>query len=77
MNKALRIDNSFIHLSKAIISFTSNYTYIYLYYLCFVVDNLRLNLDKFMEQKTGAVKALTGGIAHLFKQNKVMVTATF
>lgn len=24
-----------------------------------------------MEQKSGAVKALTGGIAHLFKQNKV------
>ncbi len=24
-----------------------------------------------MEQKRGAVKALTGGIAHLFKQNKV------
>jgi len=34
-------------------------------------DNLRLNLPKLMEQKTGAVKALTGGIAHLFKQNKV------
>lgn len=24
-----------------------------------------------MAQKSGAVKALTGGIAHLFKQNKV------
>ena len=24
-----------------------------------------------MEQKSNAVKALTGGIAHLFKQNKV------
>ena len=24
-----------------------------------------------MEQKSGAVKALTGGIVHLFKQNKV------
>ena len=71
------VNISFIHLSKAIIPFTYNYTCIYLYYLCFVVDNLRLNLDKFMEQKTGAVKALTGGIAHLFKQNKVMVTATF
>lgn len=34
-------------------------------------DNVRLNLDKLMEQKTSAVKALTGGIAHLFKQNKV------
>ncbi|KAL3194138.1 hypothetical protein MRX96_016280 [Rhipicephalus microplus] len=35
------------------------------------VDNVRLNLDKFMEQKSNSVKALTGGIAHLFKQNKV------
>ncbi|KAH7947978.1 hypothetical protein HPB52_017325 [Rhipicephalus sanguineus] len=35
------------------------------------VDNVRLNLEKFMEQKTNSVKALTGGIAHLFKQNKV------
>lgn len=34
-------------------------------------DNVRLNLDKLMEQKSGAVKALTSGIAHLFKQNKV------
>ncbi|KAI0232053.1 Dihydrolipoyl dehydrogenase, mitochondrial [Lamellibrachia satsuma] len=34
-------------------------------------DNLRLNLDALMAQKSGAVKALTGGIAHLFKQNKV------
>ncbi|KAK2180248.1 hypothetical protein NP493_452g03009 [Ridgeia piscesae] len=34
-------------------------------------DNLRLNLDQLMAQKSGAVKALTGGIAHLFKQNKV------
>ena len=36
------------------------------------VDNVRLNLDTFMNQKSGAVKALTGGIAHLFKQNKVI-----
>ncbi|XP_077538818.1 dihydrolipoyl dehydrogenase, mitochondrial [Haemaphysalis longicornis] len=35
------------------------------------VDNVRLNLEKLMEQKSSAVKALTGGIAHLFKQNKV------
>ena len=35
------------------------------------VDNLRLNLPKLMEQKVNSVKALTGGIAHLFKQNKV------
>lgn len=34
-------------------------------------DGLRLNLEKMMEQKTTAVKGLTGGIAHLFKQNKV------
>lgn len=34
-------------------------------------DNVRLNYDVFMEQKTKAVTALTGGIAHLFKQNKV------
>ncbi|KAK3601767.1 hypothetical protein CHS0354_016130 [Potamilus streckersoni] len=34
-------------------------------------DNVRLNLNKMMEQKTKAVTALTGGIAHLFKQNKV------
>uniref|UniRef100_A0AAQ4QCV5 Dihydrolipoyl dehydrogenase n=1 Tax=Gasterosteus aculeatus aculeatus TaxID=481459 RepID=A0AAQ4QCV5_GASAC len=32
---------------------------------------LTLNLEKMMAQKSGAVKALTGGIAHLFKQNKV------
>lgn len=30
-----------------------------------------MNLEKMMAQKSGAVKALTGGIAHLFKQNKV------
>lgn len=36
-----------------------------------IVTGLRLNLEKMMEQKSGAVKALTGGIAHLFKQNKV------
>jgi hypothetical protein len=35
------------------------------------VDNVRLNLDTLMKQKTTAVSALTGGIAHLFKQNKV------
>jgi len=34
-------------------------------------DNVRLNLDKMMEQKSKAVKGLTGGIAHLFKQNKI------
>lgn len=35
------------------------------------VTGLKLNLEKMMEQKSGAVKALTGGIAHLFKQNKI------
>ena len=37
----------------------------------FAVDNLRLNLDTMMATKSKAVKALTGGIAHLFKQNEV------
>lgn len=35
------------------------------------MSGVRLNLEKMMEQKSNAVKALTGGIAHLFKQNKV------
>ncbi|XP_052062343.1 dihydrolipoyl dehydrogenase, mitochondrial-like [Mytilus californianus] len=34
-------------------------------------ESVKLNLDQMMSQKTKAVKALTGGIAHLFKQNKV------
>ncbi|KAL5014236.1 hypothetical protein ScPMuIL_008506 [Solemya velum] len=34
-------------------------------------DNVKLNLTKMMEQKSGAVKALTSGIGHLFKKNKV------
>ncbi|KAK6177135.1 hypothetical protein SNE40_015300 [Patella caerulea] len=34
-------------------------------------SDLKLNLDTMMEQKRNAVKALTGGIAHLFKQNKI------
>jgi len=34
-------------------------------------DGVRLNLDKMMEEKRKAVKALTGGIAHLFKKNQV------
>lgn len=37
----------------------------------FLVSGISLNLEKMMAQKSGAVKALTGGIAHLFKQNKV------
>ncbi|PSN43850.1 Dihydrolipoyl dehydrogenase [Blattella germanica] len=36
-----------------------------------LVPQVSLNLDKFMAAKSSAVKALTGGIAHLFKQNKV------
>lgn len=36
-----------------------------------LVSGISLNLEKMMAQKNGAVKALTGGIAHLFKQNKV------
>ncbi|XP_048863287.1 LOW QUALITY PROTEIN: dihydrolipoyl dehydrogenase, mitochondrial [Brienomyrus brachyistius] len=35
------------------------------------ISGITLNLEKMMLQKSGAVKALTGGIAHLFKQNKV------
>uniref|UniRef100_W5NG18 Dihydrolipoyl dehydrogenase n=2 Tax=Lepisosteus oculatus TaxID=7918 RepID=W5NG18_LEPOC len=35
------------------------------------ITGIQLNLEKMMEQKSGAVKSLTGGIAHLFKQNKV------
>ena len=42
-----------------------------LFFFCYTVDGLKLNLDKMMEEKTKAVTALTGGIAHLFKQNKV------
>ncbi|XP_076231747.1 dihydrolipoyl dehydrogenase, mitochondrial [Calliopsis andreniformis] len=35
------------------------------------VENVTLNLDKLMEQKRNVVKSLTGGIAGLFKKNKV------
>ncbi|XP_014258372.1 dihydrolipoyl dehydrogenase, mitochondrial [Cimex lectularius] len=35
------------------------------------VSDVKLNLDTFMNAKLTAVKALTGGIAHLFKTNKV------
>lgn len=41
------------------------------------VSGISLNLEKMMAQKSGAVKALTGGIAHLFKQNKVRVISLF
>lgn len=36
-----------------------------------LVDNVRLDLDKLLEQKSTVVKALTSGIAGLFKKNKV------
>lgn len=36
-----------------------------------LVDNVRIDLDKLMASKSNAVKALTGGIAQLFKKNKV------
>uniref|UniRef100_A0A3B3T2E7 Dihydrolipoyl dehydrogenase, mitochondrial n=1 Tax=Paramormyrops kingsleyae TaxID=1676925 RepID=A0A3B3T2E7_9TELE len=35
------------------------------------ISGIKLNLEKMMLQKSGAVKALTGGIGHLFKQNKI------
>ncbi|XP_073976505.1 dihydrolipoyl dehydrogenase, mitochondrial [Rhodnius prolixus] len=37
------------------------------------VPSVTLNLEKFMEAKSNAVKALTGGIVHLFKSNKVQL----
>lgn len=36
-----------------------------------VAEGIRLNLEKLMAQKTKAVSALTGGIAQLFKKNKI------
>lgn len=41
------------------------------------VGEVRLNLEKLMAQKSNAVKALTGGIAGLFKKNKVAHYAGF
>lgn len=35
------------------------------------VENVRLDIEKFMGQKENAVKSLTGGIAQLFKKNKI------
>lgn len=40
------------------------------------VEGVRLNLDKMMAAKSNAVKALTGGIAHLFKKNSVSLYKT-
>ncbi|XP_046400642.1 dihydrolipoyl dehydrogenase, mitochondrial [Ischnura elegans] len=39
------------------------------------VQGVNLNLEKMMDAKSGAVKALTGGIAHLYKQNKVTLVS--
>ncbi|KAI4482350.1 hypothetical protein M0804_008901 [Polistes exclamans] len=36
-----------------------------------IVQNVQLNLEKLMEQKRNVVSALTGGIAGLFKKNKI------
>ncbi|KAG0719403.1 Dihydrolipoyl dehydrogenase, mitochondrial [Chionoecetes opilio] len=36
------------------------------------VDNIKLNLEKMMGAKDKAVTDLTGGIAHLFKNNKIL-----
>lgn len=35
------------------------------------VENVKLDLEKLMEQKTNSVNSLTGGIAQLFKKNKI------
>ncbi len=35
------------------------------------VEGVKLNLGQMMKAKETAVKSLTGGIAHLFKSNKV------
>lgn len=36
-----------------------------------ICNNVSLDLEKLMAQKLNVVKALTGGIAQLFKKNKV------
>lgn len=46
--------------------------YDHIIFTLFQVDNVRVNLDKLMGAKDKAVTALTGGIAHLFKNNKVL-----
>lgn len=40
-----------------------------------LVDNVRLDIDAFMVAKETAVKTLTGGIAQLFKKNKVTLVS--
>uniref|UniRef100_A0A667I9X1 dihydrolipoyl dehydrogenase n=1 Tax=Lynx canadensis TaxID=61383 RepID=A0A667I9X1_LYNCA len=42
----------------------------------FEMSEVHLNLEKMIEQKSTVVKALTGGIAHLFKQNKNILITT-
>lgn len=37
-----------------------------------IIGDLKLDMDKIQEQKENSVKALTGGIAMLFKKNKVV-----
>ena len=41
------------------------------YSIIILVDNVKIDMDKFMAAKSTAVKALTGGIAQLFKKNKI------
>ena len=38
-----------------------------------IVGDVKLDLAKLMETKSSAVKSLTGGIAQLFKKNKVLL----
>lgn len=40
-----------------------------------LVDNVRLDIETFMVAKETAVKTLTGGIAQLFKKNKVTLVS--
>lgn len=40
--------------------------------LIFIVGEVSLDLEALMQQKVNAVKGLTGGIAMLFKNNKVL-----
>ena len=44
-----------------------------LFFTLYLVGDLKLNLDQMMKQKETAVRSLTGGIAHLFKQNNVYI----
>ena len=39
--------------------------------MLYVVDGVQLDLEQMMKQKNKAVTGLTGGIAALFKANKV------